>query len=414
LTEHLAQVPPGLWVLLAGLLALSGAFSATETALFSLAQRDRDRAGPSLRWLLARPRDLLVAVLFGNLVVNVLFFTFALRLIPPDDAVGDWVVGLGALLAVLVAGEILPKTVGLRASAFVAPLTAPVLRYLVQLLGPLRVLLSATLERSVALFGRRFREESGMTPQALAGILERSATHGVLLDSEADILVEIIELDGIRVREIMTPRVDTLYLDLGEADRERMTQEALAKRLSWLPVMDGNPDRIVGQVRVRDLVNRADRPLTQLVMPVKFVPEVASALDLLRGLRDDRVAEAIVVDEWGGTAGSVTIEDIFEEIVGELRSEGESREPPAIPLGEGVYRVSGSLSIRDWNEEFDVEVVPTEFETVGGFVTALLGRIPRTGDEVRFGPLAMQVQEVRGRRVLSVDMRVVTEEGVAR
>ena len=163
------------------------------------------------------------------------------------------------------------------------------------------------------------------------------------------------------------------------------------------------------RIDVRDLVNQPDRPMRQLVMPAKYVPEVASALDLLHGLRDERVAEAVVVDEWGGTAGIVTIEDIFEEIVGDLRAEEEPHEAAVTLLGEGHYRVNGGLSIRDWNDEFDefgARVVPTEFETVGGFVAALLGRIPKRGDVVRYGALVMEVHEVRGRRVLSVEMYV--------
>ena len=187
-----------------------------------------------------------------------------------------------------------------------------------------------------------------------------------------------------------------------------MAREALERRLGWLPVVEGNPDRVIGHVRVRDLVLRTDRDVSQLVMPVKFVPEVASALDLLRTLQEDRTAEAVVLDEWGGTAGVVTIEDVFEEIVGELRAEGEERVPVAVPQGEGVFRVSGRLSIRDWNERFGFTVVPVEFETVGGFVTALLGRIPRAGDVARFGSLVLQVEEVRGRRVLAVDLWVET------
>ncbi|MFT5829942.1 MAG: putative hemolysin, partial [Bacteroidia bacterium] len=113
-----------------------------------------------------------------------------------------------------------------------------------------------------------------------------------------------------------------------------------------------------------------------------------------------------VVDEWGGTAGIVNVEDIFEELVGDLRVEGESREISVVPLGEGNYRVAGSLSMHDWNDVFGFQVVPKEYETVGGFVTALLGRIPRAGDEVRWGDLVLEVHDVRGRRVQTVDMSV--------
>ncbi len=129
-------------------------------------------------------------------------------------------------------------------------------------------------------------------------------------------------------------------------------------------------------------------------------------LDLLKLLRERKATEAIVVDEYGGTAGAVTIEAVFEEIVGDLRVEGEAQEAPVVPLGEGRFRVSGSLSIRDWNEQFGRRVVPEGFETVGGFVTALLGRIRARGRRVRAHGLVTQVREVRGRRVASVDMYI--------
>jgi len=121
-------------------------------------------------------------------------------------------------------------------------------------------------------------------------------------------------------------------------------------------------------------------------------------------------AEAVVVDEWGGTAGTVTAEHLFEEIVGDLRAENEARVPAAVPLGEGRYRIAGSLTIRDWNDRFGLAIVPMEFETVGGFVTAQLGRLPRTGDVVRAENLVLEVHEVRGRRILTVDIRVEEPE----
>lgn len=407
----LAHVPSWLWALLSLLLALSGAFSATETALFSLKPAARGRASRAVRELLDHPRDLLVSVLLGNLIVNVSFFAFAMRVAKGSAATGGAGLALGAaaVLVVVVFGEILPKTLGLRANELTARILGPAMLLFVRLLGPVRRLMALLLELVVSSLGRRFREGRGLTPEALAQVLERSAGQ-VLHETEADFLAEIVELDGIRVREIMTPRVDMLFLDLQRDDREEMVRRALDERTSWLPVVDGGPDDVVGRVAVRDLVNQPERPMSQLVMPVKFVPEVASALDLLHGLREDRVAEAVVVDEWGGTAGVVTIEDIFEEIVGDLREEEESAVSAARPLGDGRFRVDAGLSIRDWNEEFGTRVVPTEFETVGGFVAALLGRIPRPGDVVRHGPLVMEVHEVRGRRVLSVDMHLAAQE----
>src|SRR5262249_41283449 len=158
---------------------------------------------------------------------------------------------------------------------------------------------------------------------------------GALHEREADLLAGILELEDIRVREIMRPRVDTLFLDVSGEERASVTQAALAARVGWLPVIDGEPDRVVGCVTLRELVRNPERWIQSLVVPVKFVPEVASALDLLRSLRMDNVTEALVVDEYGGTAGVVTSEDVFEQILGDLRIEGEEQAPAVEVLGDG-------------------------------------------------------------------------------
>jgi putative hemolysin len=283
---------------------------------------------------------------------------------------------------------------------------APPIAVVFALMLPVRVVLIKVLNGFSALVGRILHDDAGLTPEDLASVRASDARAGELDVAEADLLAEIVELAAIRVREIMTPRVDAAFLEVSGDGRDAIARAAVHSKQGWLPVVDGGPDNVLGRVRVRDLLNRPDRPVSELVMPVKFVPEVASALDLLRTLQEDRVAEAVVLDEWGGTAGVVTLEHVFEELVGDMRAEGESKEVTAVPLGENRFRVPGGLSIRDWNDRFGFKIVPTEFETLGGFVTALLGRIPRTGDLARYGRLVLEVHEARGRRVLSVDISV--------
>jgi len=399
------------WAMLAALLALSGFFSASETALFSLDERLALRAGSRARRLLEKPSSLLVTILLGNLFVNVLFFA----LVPTvaGDASPLWS-GASALLVLLLCGEILPKSLALRAPHLGSRLAAPPLTVAVRALRPVRRVVTLLLELCLRTLKESEHAEPGITSLALAQVLEKSAQEGLIAAGEADLLAEIVELGSLRVREIMTPRVDTVMLDLEETPEQRAAtiQLAVKRRLTWLPVVAGDPDSVRGAAALRDLLANPERPLEQLVMPVMFVPEVAYALAMLGSMRDARVAEAVVVDEWGGTAGVVTLEDLFEEIVGELRVEGEELEKPVIPLGEGRFRVSGALSIHDWNDLLGRRIVPNEFETVGGYVLALLGRLPRAGDRVVLGgALTCEVREVRGRRVHTVDLCVVDEEG---
>ncbi len=400
------------WLSLLFLLGCSAFFSSAETALFSLTAAKQKRAGERARKLMENPRDILIAVLFSNLVVNLLYFLTAASL-GKDDR-GAIVAAVGALLALLIFGEILPKTIGLSAPVGIARITAVPLMAVIAATSPIRHVMRRLLEFSGRLLGEHGVAEPHLRQGDLSKLFERSAEDGHMLTSEADLLLEIAELQLINVRQIMTPRVDALFLALDGSNRDEVVRQAIQKRLARLPVIDDQPDNVVGQVRVRDLLVYPDREPASMLTPTAFVPEVASSLDLLHTLRDLHAAEAVVVDEWGGTAGLVNVEDIFEELVGDLRVEGEAREITVVPLGEGNYRVAGSLSMHDWNEVFGFQVVPKEFETVGGFVTALLGRIPRSGDKVQWGDLILEVHDVRGRRVQSVDMSVSAGENLQR
>jgi CBS domain containing-hemolysin-like protein len=386
-----------IWVSILLLVLISGTLSSSETALFKLDEGERALASPRVRRLLEDPRSLLVTILLGNLIVNLAFFAVAPsalgRFIERSGGLSadesSFAGGFGALVILLITGEILPKAVALRAPRAVARLTSAPVTAAVRTLGPARQLVSGALEFSRRLIGEDERSEKGVTPEALAEVLERSRSEGVLAAKEANLLGEIVELERLRVREAMTPRVDLVMFDLGEedlaAERQRVLDEARRGRMTWVLAIRDGADHVAGGIGVRDLLLAPGRDPEELVMPVKLVPEVARLGSLLNAFHLDRVSEAVVIDEWGGTAGVVTLEDVFEELVGELRVEGEEKAPEIVGVGEGRFRVSGSLSVRDWNDSFGLQVVPAAFETVGGFVSAVLGRIPKAGDEVDLG-----------------------------
>lgn len=410
-----------IWVVLSLLAFLSGTFSSSETALFKLGEGDLARAPKRVQRLLDDPRSLLVSILLANLVVNLLFFAIAPRAFTElQGRIGmgaplathgsaSLLGGLMALLVLLLTGEIVPKALALRMPLGIARVTATPIGWTVRFLRPLRMVVGAVLDLSHRMLGENERTEQGVTPEALADVLERSRTEGVLGANEADLLGEIVELEHLRVREAMTPRVDLVMFDLEEedqeAERQRVLDEARRERVTWMIAVRGSADNIAGGLQVRDLLVKPDRAPESLVMPVKFVPEVARLVSLLSSFHIDRVTEAAVVDEWGGTAGVVTLEDVFEELVGDIRVEDEEAIDEVVPLGEGRYRVSGGLSVRDWNETLGVAIFPGAFETVGGFVTAALGRLPKAGDTVELGGgLVAEIDQVRGRRVFTVTL----------
>ncbi len=395
------------WTLLPIVMAVSFLLSGSETALFGLDDDERARAPARVRVLLDRPQALLVSLLSVNLVVNILYFSVVARL--ADGAQGPatlWWAG-GALAVLVIFCEILPKAIAWRLRERFAALVAPAARVLVLATTPLRFVVEKLLELIMRALGVDARESEGVDADELGEVLSRSRGRDSLDAGEIGMLAEVVELEDIRVKEILVPRVDMICVDLDSDDEEvRWFQcaRALSRRLTWLPVVRGGPDHVVGQVQLRDVLARPDSPLSELVRPVHFVPEVASVLDLLRSFKEHGAAEAIVVDEHGGTSGLVTIENVFEEIVGDLRVEGERPAAQVRQVAPGRYRVDGDLLVRDWNEAFGRDVVPEGFETIGGLVTARLGRVPRAGDMVVSGGLACRVERMSGRRVLEVEV----------
>jgi len=403
------------WIGLPVLLVVAGFFSGAETALFALSPEERERAGARVQRLLAKPQALLISLLLAFNMANILFFALvaSLHSAESEPAAQGLLFGLYALLAALIFGDVLPKALAISFALPLARVAAPLCEALVLFLAPVRRGIEWLLAAFVRALGSAAREEPSISPETLGEVLEHSAHHGMIGVGEADLLSEVVELEGLRVGEFMTPRVDMLLLDLSKEDDDNLQilARALAHRFTWLTLVRGHADEVVGIVRLRDVLAREESRLEELAQPVLYVPEVASALDLLRLMRERKATEAIVVDEFGGTAGFMTLEHVFEEIVGDLRREGETEEQSVERLDGGRWRVAGSLSIRDWNEQFGRELVPEGFETVGGFVTALLGRIPRAGDRVRAHGLVMEVREVRARRVAKVDMSVDLSAG---
>lgn len=389
------------------LLCLSATISGSETALLSLDEEQARRVGPRAQALLARPQQLLSAVLIANVAVNTLFFAFSARAAEDASGVDAWVEGLIALALVVVFGEVLPKNLARRSPEPIARIAAPFLSVIAVFTSPLARLLELALLPLYRLLGRFGEREQGMSSGAISDALRQAAEQGHLLGDEARFLTAIVRLEDMRVREVMTPRVDLIVLDVLEDGRADVVRRALDTKTPWVLVVDGRPDAIIGRVRTRNLAVHPTRPVREMLEPCVFVPEVAFAVSALRVLREQHVAEGVVIDEWGGTAGLVSVETIFEEVVGDLRVEGEATYQPVVELDDGSFEVDGALSIRDWNERFGQGVVPREFETLSGFVTALLGRLPKVGDSCTSGPLEFRVLRMRRRRIERVGVRAV-------
>jgi CBS domain containing-hemolysin-like protein len=242
----------------------------------------------------------------------------------------------------------------------------------------------------------------------LSDVLDLAARRGTIDRDAGAMLQEILELTGLRTCDIMIPRVDMIARDIA-TPRAALIQTFKDTGLTRLPVYDGDVDNVVGIIVARALLLSPRKPLRELLRPVTFVPEAASVERLLVGFRVNSTKLAIVVDEYGGTAGLVTLEDVLEEIVGEMPDPREIASEPAVrEIGEGLYVLDGNLPIHEWADAFDIDLRRQRITTVGGFVTWLLGRIPRIGDTATYRNLHFTVESLHRRRIGRLRLQLYT------
>ena len=413
------------------LLCASAFFSGSETALFYLSRDQLRRfrtSGNPLRYLAARlmddPRGVLVTVLFGNMTANVGFFAMSVML---AHQIGDrfpgqawaWRVGIFVVapLLVIVFGEVTPKSLAATRPARIAPWVSLPLTFLGWVVLPLRWILGyavvSPLQRLIT--GRRPVPRALVTTDELQAIVEVSEREGAVSREESEMLTEVLELAELRVREVMTPRVEIVACDV-RTPTPRVLDLFRRSRHTKIVVYEGGIDETRGVVYAKTAFLAPDRPLATLVRPVHYAPEMKTVESLLKEFRAKRIQFALVVDEYGGVAGLVTLEDCLEEIVGEIEDETDRPGPePVRRLGPAEYLLAGNLSIRSWADLFDQDRpdIGGRYSTVAGFVTSLLGRVPRQGDAATWRNLEFTVEEVRRRRVMRVRLRLLDVAGGA-
>ncbi|MCB9891238.1 MAG: HlyC/CorC family transporter [Planctomycetes bacterium] len=394
---------------MAGLLLASAIFSSSETALFSLHRRDLKRLEESrtpvaraIRWLVDNPRKTLIGILLGNLAVNVLFFASVTRIVEELGASGavQTLYYALALFAVLLLSELTPKTIALRQPLLLARVTCIPLRLIVLTLAPVAFVVEGLLKLANALM-RTPRPEAVVRHADLKALISRSVRRQELDAREAAQLESVLELRDVRVREMMTPRVDLFRSEL-HANRDALRERVRGERPRWVLIGEKGIDDLKGYVRAEDLHLHPERTLEESLQSVCYVPESVSVLDFLRECRRRGKPFAIALDEFGGTAGMLTVEEAVEEIVGELRDEEERFEPDWIPLGGNAYSVDAGIKLRDLERRMGIALDARRFDTFAGYLSDRLGHVPEVGDTVtheRFRVRVVQVEEGRLRRV---------------
>jgi CBS domain containing-hemolysin-like protein len=344
------------------------------------------------------------------MTVNTLYFVvgsvLAMRL--AGNVLAAAITGVLTVLVIVVFGEVIPKVLGssLRVRA-VMPL-APGLLAVHRAITPMRIVLSSAVIAPLARLTAPTTRPPKLEPDELDALVELSGKEGVIDDLEHELLREVVRMRDLRVSDVMMPRVELPWIGLN-ATRADVLRVAEQHRLSRVPVRAEDGDLVVGFLVARAYLldtRGEEAPLQDHLVEARYVPELASVDQLLEQFRTTGTSTAAVLDEWGGTAGVVTLEDVVEEIVGDIARLGEQTIPPPERLEDGSWRVSGAMDLADWKRLFGSDLVATRIRTVGGLFLDHFGRMPREGDEVVLGNVHCIVESVKSQRVTSVLVRV--------
>lgn len=394
----------------------SAFFSVSETALFSanrvvLRQRraQGDRRARTAYNLLSQAGELLTTILAGStmatIAATVVSTSIALSLVGRRG--GEWVAFLGTTFVVLILAEIGPKTLAARHADRLALAVAGPISTLMRVFTPLIRVLSLIATTLIRPFGGHITPRAPLvTEEQLRFLVEVSEEEGVIEEKERDMIHSIFEFGDTVVREVMRPRVDIVAVP-AEATVNGAIGLMAEHGHSRLPVFEGTIDHIVGVVYMRDLIpalrqGRLDLPVSEVRRPAFFVPETKKVDELFKEMQQRKVSMAIVLDEFGGTAGLVTVEDLLEEIVGEIQDEYDLEEKPIQLLDANTALVNARIHVEEINELLGTRLPQEDVDTVAGLVYSLFGRVPAQGEQVTLPGVELKVEKTLGQRITRV------------
>ncbi len=391
----------------AGLAVLGGLFAMTEAALAAISAaraaelvREGVRGARTLQAVAADAVRHINLLLLLRMVCE-LTATTLVALVAVDTFGAGWVAalvtaGTMTVISFVVVG-VAPRTLGRQHAYAVGRATAPLVRGLGRALNPIASVL--ILIGNAVTPGRGFREGPFATQIELRELVDLAEQRGVVEHGEREMINSVFALSDTIAREVMVPRTEMVWIESGKTLRQALAL-FLRSGFSRIPVIGENVDDVLGVIFLKDVIRDDDntRPVVAVMREATFVPESKPVDDLLSEMQAARTHLVIVVDEYGGTAGLVTIEDILEEIVGEIRDEYDVERPPVEHLPDGAIRVTARLPVEDLGELFDVELPADEVETVAGLLAQALGRVPIPGAAATVGGLRLVAEGTTGRR----------------
>jgi gliding motility-associated protein GldE len=403
------------------LLALSAFFSGSETAYFSLTPAQLEKFKHSsvnlekkVAKLMSFPRQLLISIVIGNTMVNITIASLAailtVRLSLIIGLNKNLIIFLDVLVVtfvILVLSEILPKVIAVRNAELYSRRTVAILNFIFFLFYP--------ISYGLARFTHFLQTHSGLTEEKilltedeLKTLADVGEEHGTLHKDEKEMIHSIFEFGHTTVKEVMVPRPDMVAVDTSTSFAKLM-QIVKQKLHSRIPVYKEEIDNIIGILYVKDLLpylsksRKGPIDLEKLARSGYFVPEQKKIDELLREFQEEHIHMALVVDEYGGIAGLVTLEDVIEEIVGEIQDEFDQESPLFKKINDNTFLIDGKMSLEEINEELHFVLPDVEgVETISGFILNLLGSLPREKEVVKFQDYKFTVEKINRNRILTV------------
>ena len=403
-------------------LALSAFFSSSEVAFVSL-QRLRirhlaNKEGGAARQVVAmaeKPEQLLTTILLGNNLVNTAAAALATVVVASYLPQGQAVIvaTVGVTLLLLVFGEVFPKTVATRYGERMALFYAPPMKALMLVLLPVATVFVWIADKMARMVGATPEAQALVSEDEIRTAVSVGAEEGTLVEAEAEMVERVFRFGDRQVDEVMTQRPDIKWVEKGTSLSGFLDIYAESSH-SRFPVYEETIDNVVGILWIKDLLIaeakgtiQSDSPIDKLARPAYFVPESKPIATLFAELQESGGQMAIVVDEFGGTAGLVTLEQLLEEIVGDFGDELARATKVYETIDENNFQIGGSMRIEDANEKLQLNLPEGEYETVAGYVLSVLGRIPREGEQLKHDNLKLVVTEMKGVKIEKV---LVTRE----
>lgn len=392
------------------LVAMSAVFSSSETAITSVSKikvRQLDQKDNKNAHLLKKLHDnmqtTISTILIGNNIVNIAASSIATILFTnifhQNGALISTVV---MTVFVLIFGEVIPKTIAQYKNKSVALKFSRFIYFLTLVFKPIVKILNILTRLVIKLFVGEDEDSSTLTEEELKTLVEVSEEEGVLKNQETEIMINALELKETLAVDIMTPRTSMASVDIEDAESDL---KEIIKNITYsrIPVYEGSIDDIIGVLHIKELAHKIieddrDFKVRDILKPAFYAYEYIPVVDLFKQMRTKNISISIIIDEYGGTSGIVTMEDILEELVGEIDDEYDN-EKEVTKLSDNEYLVDPEMRIDEVNERFDLDIQSDKFDSIGGFVIELLDRMPKSKDEVEFENLKFVVVNVDKRKI---------------